>query len=128
MNTPVLTANTIRAGVWQGVVSLPGDAGAEPPQLEMRCMDQRIDGLGIEKMAAQPGHWALRLPIPATFLAEGVQNFLLVHTPDQTVLGSFAILSGTPLEEDLRAEIALLRAELDMLKKAFRRHCLETTA
>jgi hypothetical protein len=27
----------------------------------------------------------------------------------------------------LRAEVDLLRAELDMLKRAFRRHCVETT-
>jgi hypothetical protein len=30
------------------------------------------------------------------------------------------------MEDDLRAEVDLLRAELDMLKRAFRRHCLET--
>jgi hypothetical protein len=31
-----------------------------------------------------------------------------------------------PLEEDIRAEVSLLRAELDLLKRAFRRHCAET--
>ena len=28
---------------------------------------------------------------------------------------------------DLRAEMDLMRAELDMLKRAFRRHCVETS-
>jgi len=41
-------------------------------------------------------------------------------------LNSFSIISGTPLDDDIRVEMDLLRAELDMLKKAFRRHCLET--
>ena len=42
------------------------------------------------------------------------------------VLASFTLVAGVPLEEDLRAEISLLRAELDLLKKAFRRHVTET--
>jgi hypothetical protein len=32
------------------------------------------------------------------------------------------------MEEDIRAELDLLRAELDLLKRAFRRHCVETAA
>ena len=36
------------------------------------------------------------------------------------------LVAGEALAHDLRAEIDLLRAELDMLKRAFRRHCLET--
>ena len=43
-----------------------------------------------------------------------------------TKLGHFSIIAGEALGEDLHAEVELLRAELDMLKRAFRRHCLET--
>ena len=35
-------------------------------------------------------------------------------------------IAGEAVSDDLRAEVELLRAELDMLKRAFRRHCLET--
>jgi hypothetical protein len=41
-------------------------------------------------------------------------------------LAHFTIITGVPMEDDLRAEVDLLRAELDMLKRAFRRHCVET--
>jgi len=41
-------------------------------------------------------------------------------------LGSFTVIAGEALGDDIRAEMDLLRAELDMLKRAFRRHCLET--
>ena len=37
------------------------------------------------------------------------------------------MITGEPLGDDIRAEVELLRAELDMLKRAFRRHCLETS-
>ena len=43
------------------------------------------------------------------------------------MLDSFALMSGDALSYDIRAEMTLLREELDMLKRAFRRHCLETT-
>ena len=36
------------------------------------------------------------------------------------------LVAGDALAYDLRTEIALLREELDLLKRAFRRHCLET--
>ncbi len=55
-----------------------------------------------------------------------MQTFLITETASGVRLGSFAIVTGEPLEDDIRAELDLLRAELDMLKKAFRRHCLET--
>jgi hypothetical protein len=57
-------------------------------------------------------------------LNDGVQTFV-IQNAGQT-LGSFSIVSGRPLDHDLRSEIDLLRAELDLLKRAFRRHCVET--
>ena len=45
---------------------------------------------------------------------------------DGVVRGQFTVIAGVPLDEDVRAEISLLRAELDLLKRAFRRHCAET--
>jgi len=38
-----------------------------------------------------------------------------------------AIADGEALGDDMRVEIELPRAELDMLKRAFRRHCVETS-
>jgi len=38
-----------------------------------------------------------------------------------------AIADGEALGDDMCVEIELPRAELDMLKRAFRRHCVETS-
>jgi hypothetical protein len=43
-------------------------------------------------------------------------------------LAHFTIITGVAMEDDMRAEVDLLRQELDMLKRAFRRHCLETAS
>ncbi len=71
--------------------------------------------------------WHVRVPIPADRIADGVQTFVIRDRRAEQVLASFSIVSGDALAEDIRAEIGLLRAELDLLKKAFRRHCVETT-
>jgi outer membrane protein assembly factor BamA len=36
------------------------------------------------------------------------------------------LIAGEALGDDIRVEVELLRDELDMLKRAFRRHCVET--
>lgn len=41
-------------------------------------------------------------------------------------LARFTLVAGQALEEDIRAELNLLRAELDLLKRAFQRHCRES--
>jgi len=55
-----------------------------------------------------------------------VQTVVLRDPATGARLAHFTIITGMPLEADIRAEVDLLRAELDMLKRAFRRHCLET--
>jgi hypothetical protein len=68
----------------------------------------------------------VKADIPKEFLMDGVQTFLFVFEGQTEILDRFSIITGEPLEEDLRAEIQLLREELDMVKRAFRRHCIET--
>ena len=55
-----------------------------------------------------------------------VQTFLIRSKPTGETLAHFTVITGVAMEDDMRAEVDLLRAELDMLKRAFRRHCVET--
>ena len=66
------------------------------------------------------------LCVPADSLSDGVQTYLVNDARSGDKLASFTILAGDTLSDDIRAEIDLLRAELDMLKKSFRHHCNET--
>ncbi|WP_151720539.1 hypothetical protein [Gemmobacter serpentinus] len=117
-----LTKTRVRAGVWEGILSTDGSK----PQLEVLHLEQKMPGLSVTDVAGQSGTYAVRLPIPATVLSEGVQTFLFRDAATGEKLTHFTIITGVAMEDDLRAEIDLLRAELDMLKRAFRRHCLET--
>ncbi|TCO73515.1 hypothetical protein [Rhodovulum euryhalinum] len=119
-----LTGTRLRAGVWEGVLDVEPHTGA--PAIEVVHLDRPIAGLRLTPDPYRAGRFAVAVPIPADLLSDGVQTFLIRDRASGATLDSFAILAGAPLDHDIRAEIELLRAELDMLKKAFRRHCIET--
>lgn len=122
MSEMKLTQTRIRAGVWEGVLQ-----SADPgPALEVSLQGQGLAGVTLTAVAGRPGEWMLRVPIAAEHLSEGVQTYLIRASATGALLGHFTIITGVPMEEDLRAEVDLLREELDMLKRAFRRHCVET--
>jgi hypothetical protein len=104
----------IAAGCWRAELVAPDRD--EAPAIEVWHQEARLDGVSLAAPSA-PGRWPVAVPIPASLLSDGVQTF---------VVREVTIVTGVPLEDDIRAEIDLLRAELDMLKKAFRRHCAET--
>jgi hypothetical protein len=117
-----LTKTRIRAGVWEGV--LTGTTAA--PNLEVLHLESPVPGHSVAAIADRPGEWLVRVPIPAELLTEGVQTFVIRDKASSATLDHFTIITGVAMEDDMRAEIDLLRSELDMLKRAFRRHCLET--
>ncbi len=119
-----LTKTRIRAGVWEGVMTGPTEA----PALEVSLLGVAIAGISTTPIPERAGEWLVRVPIPAEALSEGVQTFLIRNAGAGETLAHFTVITGVAMEYDVRAEIDLLRAELDMLKRAFRRHCLETTA
>ncbi len=118
--TMTLTATRIVAGVWEGVLT-----GADAlPEVEVLHEGKALEGVQVAPLPGATGRFAVRVPIPALVLNEGVQSFLI--RSGDAVLARFTVIVGVPMEDDIRAEIGLLRAELDLLKRAFRRHCVET--
>lgn len=118
----VLTKTRIQAGVWEGVLT-----GADtPPDIFVTHNGQEIEGASLRDDPDVEGQFRVFVPIPAELLSEGVQTFLISEKASGDRLASFTVVTGQPLDEDFRAEMELLRAELDMLKRAFRRHCVET--
>jgi hypothetical protein len=96
------------------------------PQVEVLHDAAGLPGLTVTPMPGTRGRWALRLPIPASVLNDGVQTFLVRDIASGEDIAAFTILTGEAAGADVRAELDLLRAELDMLKAAFRRHCQDT--
>lgn len=125
MSELTLTKIRMRNGRWEGRVTGAPGSGARP-DLRVTFLDQPVEGVELTEADA-PGQWDLAIPVPLHAVADGVQTFLIFDGSSDEKLGDFTLIAGEPAADDLRAEVELLRAELDMLKRAFRRHCLETT-
>ena len=121
-----LTNQRLFAGKYEGVLSADQTPGALP-ELEMRGQDAGSREVEVAPIEKATDRWSVRAEIPAGALSEGLQTFTLHLLGEPEVLDSFTVLLGDTLDTDLVAEVDLLRAELDMLKMAFRRHCAETS-
>ena len=106
-----------RAGIWEGrLTGIPGD---EAPRLDVTAggagvPDVRVSGNGADG-------WVVSVPVPAAMLGDGIAVFAVSEVGSGTLLGQYALAVGDPADDDLRAELGLLRAELDLLKRAVRR-------
>lgn len=120
-----VTKTRFKDGVWEGLLRrAKEESHAELPRIEVTLDTRAIEG--VEVIPDQEGAYVLRVPVPKEAISDGVQTFLVKDAASGDLLERFAVIAGEAVEGDMRAEIDLLRAELDMLKKAFRRHCLET--
>lgn len=115
-----LEPGRIAGGVWEGLLT----GSATTPVIEALHAGRAIEGVEVQPASGKTGCFTVRVPIPAWTLNEGVQSFLV--QADGVVLARFTLVAGQPLDEDIRAEISLLRAELDLLKRAFQRHVRES--
>lgn len=122
MTNAVLKQTRIQAGVWEGLLT----AAVGTPRLEAMHLDMPLAGVTVTAVAGAAGVWAVQVPIPAQVLSEGVQTFVIRDAQSGGTLAHFTVITGVAINEDFRAEMDLLRAELDLLKRAFRRHCVES--
>ncbi|GAB4292660.1 MAG: hypothetical protein Kow0058_11200 [Roseovarius sp.] len=124
MSDLTLTKTRLFEGVWEGVLTREG-GGSGTPNIQVTHQLEPL--AGVEVIAApQAGQWVLRVPIPPEAIADGIQTFVITDSDSGTRIGDFTLIAGDALAFDIRAEVMLLREELDLLKRAFRRHCLET--
>lgn len=124
MSDLTLTKTRLFEGVWEGVITR-NDGTTEPPRIEVTHLQEPLEGVEVFAMP-DANAWALRVPVPPHVISDGIQTFLIRDTVSGETVGSFTLMSGDALAYDIRVEMTLLREELDMLKRAFRRHCLET--
>ena len=112
-----LVRTRLHGGIWEGVMA----AGGAAPELVLRHADEVV--LTPEVETCDTGGWRVRFRLPIERIAEGVQTFVVEDRATGEALARETVIAGDEAGEELRAEVDLLRAELDMLKRAFRRHC-----
>lgn len=119
-----LTDARLANGVWEGVLTRM-EPGESAPNIQVLHRDRPISGVTVSP-GPDAGAWGIRVPVPAYAISDGVHSFAITDAADGAQLGQFTLMAGEVLADDIRAEMELLRAELDLLKRAFRRHCVET--
>lgn len=125
MSQYVVTKRRLIEARWEGVVSgKDGQRLEETPRIAVTLDEKQVLGVSLGK--GEDGLWELAVPIPAEAISDGLRTVLIQDSATGEVLESISLLAGEALDDDLRAEVDLLRQELDMLKRAFRRHCVET--
>lgn len=117
-------SNGLRGGGWSGTLT----ADAQPSRV---FLTQHGEILSFARLKADgEGRWQVTVDVPASALSDGVHSLVLVADngegnaaplPGSVRLEHLTIAAGQPLDEDLTAEIALIRAELELLKREFRR-------
>lgn len=126
---PKFESHGVRGGVWSGHLTAPERPGRVclvamgEPVAEARLTDR--DG----------GGWDLRVDLPGSLLSDGTICLILVADEDSTAdtpigpqsrhLARLILSAGKALDDDVTSEIAQLRAELDLLKREFRRLAMD---
>ncbi len=124
MTELTLTKTRLFEGVWEGLLT---SEQSDIPQPDIQVTFQQMPLADVQlRERKDKKSWLLRVPIPSHLISDGVQTFLIQEKKSSIILGSFALMTGDILSYDIRSEVAILREELDMLKRALRRHCLET--
>ncbi len=125
MSEMTLTRMRLAEGVWEGLLS---SRATSAPRLLLRHRDELVgepETLEAEETSGEPRRWLVRFRLPVERISDGVQTFVIEDAATGDALAHETIFAGEVIDEDIRSEVSLLRAELDLLKRAFRRHCSE---
>lgn len=106
-------------GVWTGLL-VGAEKDAKAPALEAIHEGAVLGGLELTPRPNMAGAWDVRLTLGAGFVQDGSSS--VVFRLSEETLGAFTVQAGPVREGDMAAELSVLRAELDMLKRAFRAH------
>lgn len=113
----ILHRVSITGGLYRGLLTGTG----EPPALEMVLGEQSLGNL---TPSPAEGGWQVEGELGTAPLTDGAQS-VVIRTGEGDILDVVTVVTGLGAPEDLRAELGALRAELAILKAAFRRHVHE---
>lgn len=118
----------VKNGIWSGRLV----ADAAPARL---CAVRGSDILAVAEITADGvDGWRVSVALPGSVVSDGAQTLTLIADagaagdpvlPDAVTLARLDLIAGTPLQGDLSAEILLLREEIELLKREFRRFAFD---
>ncbi|TRD21981.1 hypothetical protein [Palleronia caenipelagi] len=108
------SSETLKDGVW--TIRLEGDG--DLPEVDVI---HHGETLGQPDMTATEDGQMATFSMSDIKLSDGVQSVYLVERATGVALCSLHIAAGRAVDQDLVTEVAMLRDELDLLKRSIRR-------
>jgi hypothetical protein len=102
-------------GVWQGLVH-----SDEKPALHLYLGAKDLGPLELSADGQGEKTWTLAIAVPAEAIGDGANVLSVCAPPDLQPLVMIPVVCGEMQRGDMVAEVALLRAELDILKRSLR--------
>ena len=109
-------------GIWRALLSQSSDFKAPPPKIDVLLQGRPIRGVRVDALDME-NCYELSVPIPPEAIGFGTYMLLIVEQGSSKVLSRIVLSGGDLNGEDLRVEMAELRAEIDLLKRLFRASC-----
>ena len=106
-------------GIWRALLNQSSDLKAPPPKIDVLLQARPIRGVRVDPLNIE-NCYELSVPIPPEAIGSGTYMLLIVEQGSSKVLARIVLSGGDLNGEDLRAEMAELRAEIDLLKRLFR--------
>lgn len=113
----------LKGGIWSGMLT----ADTAPARVLLAHLGQAV---AEAELRPEGDGWQVRVPVPADILSDGRHSLILLARPAggaseagnrDVRLDRLDLIAGAALDEDLAAEIQALRAEMELLKREFRR-------
>lgn len=121
MSEPILKIDRVHHGRIDAWFT-PASATGALPDLELMLDGVQLGAAVLDATAGPDGRHRVTARIPAEAISDGVAVLILREMGGGQALAHIPLIAGAPLHDDLHSEVALLRAELDMLKSVLRRH------
>ena len=106
-------------GIWRALLSQSSDLKAPTPKIDVLLRGRPIRGVRVDALDIE-NCYELSVPIPPEAVGFGTYMLLIVEQGSSKALSRIVLSGGDLNGEYLRAEMADLRAEIDLLKRLFR--------
>ena len=114
-----LTRTQFIQGQYTGILEVPTSTKNPPKIILIHAPNPPVT---CTLTPIKSGSYEVTTSITNSDISDGVSIFLIVEDGNLDILDSFTIQVSGADEPALKEDVALLRDELDMLKRAFRNH------
>jgi len=118
LNLMKLSHAQLQNGIWTAQLT----DSPQRPALDLRIGDQKLQSFDLTELPGGKGNWDLKVELPGSLISDDTGLLTVIDLASGNVIGMLQISAGQPQPDDLAAEVARLRQELEVVKEVIRKH------